>query len=70
MEDQVRFGACAFFNYLVVMVLVIIPIWKILQRIGLQPALSLLMLVPLVNLLLLYYVAFTKWPREAAPAGS
>lgn len=64
------FGAFAFFNFLVIMVLVIIPIWKILQRVGLDPRLSLLMLIPAINILLLYYVAFTRWPRDAGSTGS
>jgi hypothetical protein len=41
------------------------PIWVILKRIGISPWLSLLMFVPLVNLLTLYYIAFAKWRGEA-----
>jgi hypothetical protein len=34
--------------------------WHILRRLGQSPLLSLLLYVPLVNLAILYYVAFAK----------
>ena len=40
--------------------IVIVPFWVILNRAGAHPALSILMLVPLVNLVTLYLVAFPK----------
>jgi len=48
---------------------VILPFWKILQRLGYSPYLSLLLVLPFLNIGLLYYVAFTDWPveRGAAP---
>ena len=54
---------------LVVLLIVIIPYWKIFGKAGFPRALSLLMLVPLVNLIVLYVVAFSQWrilppPRE------
>jgi hypothetical protein len=45
--------------------LLIIPYWQILKKAGFPPVLSLLIVVPLCNLLLLYYVAFTKWKIES-----
>lgn len=39
------------------------PFWKIFERFGFAPALSFLMLIPLVNLILLYIVVF--WERPA-----
>jgi hypothetical protein len=41
--------------------LLIIPYWQILKKAGFPPVLSLLIVVPLFNLLLLYYIAFTDW---------
>jgi hypothetical protein len=41
------------------------PVWVILKRIGLSPWLSLLAIVPGVNIVLLYYVAFALWPAES-----
>lgn len=45
--------------------LLIIPYWQILKKAGFPPVLSLLIVVPLCNLLLLYYVAFAKWKTES-----
>ncbi len=36
------------------------PFWKIFQREGFHPALSLLMLVPVAGLVALYFVAFGR----------
>jgi hypothetical protein len=38
----------------------IIPVWRIFSRLGHNGALSLLMPFPVVNLIVLYYVAFSK----------
>lgn len=46
-------------------VVMIIPYWKIYQRTGQSPALSLLMLVPLVNIIMLFILAFGAWPIES-----
>jgi len=48
----------------------IIPFWRIFQRIGYPPPLSLLTMIPGVTLIFLYLVAFSDWPalRQGAPA--
>lgn len=46
------------------------PYWKIFQRSGWHPALSFLMIVPLVNIILLWVVAFKKWPSDDYMAGT
>ncbi len=43
-------------------IIVLIPYWRIFRKAGFPPALSLLMIVPLVNLAMLYVLAFTDWP--------
>jgi ATP-dependent Zn protease len=45
----------------VLAVLFVVPFWVIFKKAGFQPALSVLTLVPLVNFVLLYFVAFSKW---------
>jgi hypothetical protein len=45
-------------------IIVIIPFWKIFQKAGFPPLLSLFVAVPILNLLTLYYVAFSRWPSE------
>lgn len=42
--------------------IVIIPFWKIYEKAGFSKWLSLLMIVPVVNLIVLYVVAFSTWP--------
>ena len=43
-------------------VLIIIPFWKICSKAGFPSALSLLMLLPFVNVILPFYIAFAQWP--------
>lgn len=42
--------------------LILLPNWKIFGKAEFSPVLSLLMLVPLVNIIMLYYLAFADWP--------
>jgi hypothetical protein len=53
--------------FLIVVVISIIPFWKICERVGHSPWLSLLLLVPLVNLIFIYYIAFGEWPSQRGP---
>ncbi len=39
----------------------IVPYWKIFERAGFSGPLSLLMIVPIANLIVLYVVAFSPW---------
>lgn len=43
-------------------VLTVIPWWKICAKAGFPGALALLMLVPIANLILPFYIAFADWP--------
>jgi len=45
-------------------IITIIPFWRICARVGYSPWLSLLMAVPLVNLIFLYVLAFSTWPSQ------
>lgn len=63
------FGAPGFFELLVILVisafLFVIPVvsfWKICEKAGFPGPLGLLMLVPLANIILPLYLAFTDWP--------
>lgn len=44
-----------------VLLLIVPAFWMIFKKAGFQPVLSVLMLVPLVNFVLLYIIAFTEW---------
>ena len=54
--------------FIILLLLVIGPlllVWpaaRICRRAGFSPWLGLLILVPLANILLLWYIAFTPWP--------
>lgn len=48
---------------LLMAVVVVVPFWRISIKAGYSGWISLLILVPLLNLGLLYFLAFAEWPR-------
>jgi len=55
---------------LVSIAVTIVPYWKIFTKAGFSPWLSLLVLVPVANLVILYVVAFSEWNiRPSVPPG-
>lgn len=55
-------------SMLLLALVVIVPIWRICQRVGYPGWLSLLMLIPIANLGLLYFIAFSRWPIDSGRA--
>lgn len=58
-------------GYLVMLVwaaIVVVPFWRICQKAGYPGALGLLIVVPLANIVFLYYLAFASWPSQKAAA--
>jgi hypothetical protein len=49
-----------FFGVLV-SIIVLIPYWFIFKKAGFSPFLALLMVFPLINIVLLYVLAFARW---------
>ncbi|SFR44427.1 hypothetical protein SAMN05216203_0373 [Marinobacter daqiaonensis] len=49
---------------LVMAVLVVVPVWRICQRIGYPGWMAILILIPMVNMVLLYFIAFADWPSN------
>lgn len=49
------------FFMVVIAIIMVIPYWMIYKKAGFSPWLAILMIVPLVNLVLLYVVAFSQW---------
>ena len=49
---------------LVMAVIIVIPFWRICSKAGYPGGLSLLILIPLVNLVFLYFLAFSRWPAH------
>ena len=52
------------FSLAIIIVLVLMPIVRILKRVGHSPWLALLWLVPFVNIIMLWVFAFGRWPRD------
>ncbi len=46
------------------LLLTALPFWFICKRTGHHPALSFLSIVPLANVIFLFYLAFSKWPAQ------
>ncbi len=55
---------------LVFAVLIILPFSFIFRKAGYSQWLGLLMIVPIVNLILLYFLAFSEWPTSRARGSS
>lgn len=43
---------------------IIIPFWGIFPRAGMHGAMSILMVIPLINLMLLWVLAFKRWSND------
>ena len=50
--------------FFILSLLQLVAFWKILGRMGYPPWLAIMASIPLVNLILLYYIALSRWPRE------
>jgi uncharacterized membrane protein YhaH (DUF805 family) len=59
------------FTWIIFAVIAVVPFWRLCARVGYSPWLSLLILVPLVNIIFIYFLAFSEWPsqKSAATAG-
>jgi hypothetical protein len=42
----------------------VVPFWKIFAKAGFPGALSLTQLIPILNVIVLFYVAFSEWPVQ------
>ena len=61
-ESSGGFGSFGLIPILIILALAVIPYWKIWSRTGHSGAWSLLMLVPIANLISLWVLAFKRWP--------
>ncbi len=48
--------------FLCLILLWVVPYWFIFRKAGYPPALSLLMMIPLVNIAMVFYLALADWP--------
>lgn len=49
---------------LVVLFITFVPLWKIVSKTGYPGIMSLLFFVPVLNLVMIFVLAFSKWPIE------
>lgn len=52
-----------FFVFAAISLLVLWPLARVLRRMGFSPWLSLLYIIPLANLVMLWVVAYSDWPK-------
>jgi len=62
MEGNAGIGVWQLIIMLVWVLVIVIPFWKITSKAGYSGWLSLLIIVPLVNVIYMYFIAFAKWP--------
>ena len=60
----VKIGLPELVLLLVIFVVILLPYWKIFQKAGYQGWLAICMLVPILNVIVLFWFAFSKWPIE------
>ena len=47
---------------LIVGLIIVLPFWKIFCKAGFSGVLAVLMIIPFVNLFMIFYLAFAEWP--------
>ena len=62
MNQGMNFSIWHIVIFLIYVVVIILPFWKITTKAGYPGLMSLLMVIPLVNLVYLYFLAFSNWP--------
>ena len=66
-------GSFSIWHWLIVIIyigVIVVPCWRIISKAGYSGALSLLALIPLVNIILLWVFAFSTWPIEKSSSQS
>ncbi len=51
--------------WVIMVILIVFPFWFIFSKAGYSKWLSLLMVVPIVNIAILYFLAFSTWPTQS-----
>jgi hypothetical protein len=52
------------FGMLIIAALLAVPFWRICDRLGIPGVTAVLIVVPMVNVVFLYWLAFAEWPRH------
>jgi hypothetical protein len=62
-------GLPELFVLLLLLGAIALPFWKIFEKAGFPGIMSLTMLVPLLNVLMLFFLAFSEWPALRSSSG-
>jgi hypothetical protein len=57
------------FWLLIVGLIVVLPFWKIFAKAGFSGVLAVLMIIPIVNLFMIFFLAFAEWPALKGRTG-
>ena len=63
-DMPMQMGASGPIMMLIFGALIVVPFWFIFQKAGYSRWLALLMLVPPLNVIMLYFLAFSTWPIQ------
>lgn len=63
-DMPMHMGPFGLIMWLIFVVFIILPFWFIFSKAGYSRWLSLLMVVPVVNFVMLYFLAFSTWPSQ------
>lgn len=58
------FGIWHWLIFLFVFSIYVVPVWRIVSKAGYNGAFCLLGFIPVLNIIMLYVFAFSKWPHE------
>jgi hypothetical protein len=62
--SPVAYGPVHWVVFIIAVAVVLYPLGRILKRIGFSPFWSILFLIPLVNLIAVWVLALSDWPRD------
>ncbi len=68
-EIGVGMGMWMLWMLLMAVAVLVVPFWFIFSKAGYPKWLALLMIVPLINVFLLYFLALAKWPNPGPGRG-
>ena len=63
-DMPMHMGPFGLIMWLFFVVFIILPFWFIFSKAGYSKWLSFLMVVPIVNIVMLYFLAFSTWPSQ------
>ena len=58
-------GTSELITFILICVLIVTPVWRICEKAGFPGWYGVAIAFPLLNLVLLYYLAFARWPATS-----